>query len=342
MVLAGSATIIGGTINGVDQATVSTVGSRAFSALNSAGALTTKVLPLTPVSPSSAGLYLGSDYLGYFGGTNWRSYIDASGNFVFRAAPSASVSVGALIWTSSTGILQGGSYAAAAGPAYGAFTEQWSTDAATGEIVAGAGVVKMGVGGLRFTADYSYGNNRAIRWIAGANDLARIWTLQQSSTRGDLHIETYGSGDIEIGSDSGGSLLISPSLDEMIVGMRLKAPDGISSSVNMTSQRASSSDDYGALVCPVERAAALTQWTVILYVGTTNNGSNYWTFTLKRLDTEATIDSFNTSGYSASTWTRVSRSLGVDITTGMAGLYVNITKTGSPGSVQSAHRLYLK
>lgn len=356
--------------------------------------------------------------------------IDTSGAFLFRGPASASVNVGALRWNPATYVFEGGYYAPAAGPAYGAFTQQWATDAASGEIVAAAGLMKIGAQGLRITADYSYGNTRAIRWVSGANDLAKIWTLQQSATRGDLYLESSSGGEVNIGS---GYLVVQRSVGQItanvktvvpslvsgdgyvsqyggggfgrlqrvftptnttwvdesalllhagnwngssyasggysVIGFheagirvdfirvgagvitlgydggfgsaRVEAPGGISTAVNMVPQRISSADDFGAVITPIERACTLKQWTINLYVPTTNNGSNYWTFTLKRLDTNGTVDSFNTSALPASTWTRIARTPNAAITTGMAGLYVDITKTGSPGTLQSAQSLYL-
>jgi len=56
--------------------------SRAYSGLDSSGRLVTAVLPSTPVStPGTSGLYLGSDYLGYFDGSSWKTYMDNTGKF---------------------------------------------------------------------------------------------------------------------------------------------------------------------------------------------------------------------------------------------------------------------
>ena len=46
------------------------------------GQLKTAVTPATYLgSPSSSGLYLGADYLGYYNGSEWKTYMDSSGNF---------------------------------------------------------------------------------------------------------------------------------------------------------------------------------------------------------------------------------------------------------------------
>ena len=43
--------------------------------------LTTSVIPTTAIAPSGAGLYLGSNFLGYYDSSNWKTYMDNSGNF---------------------------------------------------------------------------------------------------------------------------------------------------------------------------------------------------------------------------------------------------------------------
>jgi len=54
--------------------------ARAYNALDSSYNLITAVLPATPVgTPGTAGLYLGSDYMGYFDGVSWKTYMDNTG-----------------------------------------------------------------------------------------------------------------------------------------------------------------------------------------------------------------------------------------------------------------------
>jgi hypothetical protein len=56
---------------------------RAFTGLDVNSALTTSVLPGSPIgTPLSPGLFLGSDYLGYYNGA-WTSYIKSDGSFAF-------------------------------------------------------------------------------------------------------------------------------------------------------------------------------------------------------------------------------------------------------------------
>lgn len=88
-----------------------------------------------------AGLYLGSSYLGYYN-NGWQTYMDNSGNFLLRDLAGAAGAAG-VRFTASTGIFEGGFYAAGTAPTYGAFTSQWATSAATGAITAAGGKITI-------------------------------------------------------------------------------------------------------------------------------------------------------------------------------------------------------
>lgn len=101
---AGSATVGGNAndtaaVNGVAAATVQGGAARANLGLNSTGVLVTKVIPASAVAPGGAGLYLGSDFLGYYNGAAWRTYMDNAGNFYLGGTS------GALQWNAGLGTL---------------------------------------------------------------------------------------------------------------------------------------------------------------------------------------------------------------------------------------------
>lgn len=78
----------------------------------------------------------------------------------------------------------------------------------------------------------------------------------------------------------------------------------------------------------------IKRWHNSTYVATTNDGSNYWTVTLKRADTLATLLSFNTSADAVNTVVlHSSTGLSTAITTGMLNIYIDVTKTGAPGGL---------
>jgi len=80
--------------------------------------------------------------------------------------------------------------------------------------------------------------------------------------------------------------------------------------------------------------ATIQQWVQSYIVYPTNNGSNYWTISLYRLDTLASISSFNTSAAGAGVYTRRdSGALSISITTGMLALFVRVDPVGSPGPI---------
>lgn len=88
-------------------------------ALNSAGLVISGVTPGINVTTGSAGLYLGADFLGYYNGSAWKTYMDNSGNFYLGGTS------GALQWNGTsltiTGVINvtsitGVNYAGAASP----------------------------------------------------------------------------------------------------------------------------------------------------------------------------------------------------------------------------------
>ena len=79
---------------------------RAYNALDSDNALTTKVLPGSNVgTPSGSGLFLGADYLGYYSGSEWKVFIDNSGKFTFKGDSDNYIS-----WNGSSFIVKGNIY----------------------------------------------------------------------------------------------------------------------------------------------------------------------------------------------------------------------------------------
>jgi hypothetical protein len=74
-------------VNGTAAATVQGGAARANAGLDSSGFLISKVIPGSAAAPSGAGLYLGSDYMGYYN-SGWKSYIDNSGNCYFAGVGS--------------------------------------------------------------------------------------------------------------------------------------------------------------------------------------------------------------------------------------------------------------
>ena len=54
---------------------------------------------LANAAPAGAGLYLGANYLGYYNGSSWKSYMDNSGNFGLQG------SAGYLTWTAASDAL---------------------------------------------------------------------------------------------------------------------------------------------------------------------------------------------------------------------------------------------
>lgn len=112
---------------------------RAYTAINSSNNLVTSVIPATAVTPSGAGLYLGSNYMGYYADSAWKTYIADTGDFVFAGNAAGNY----IQWDASANKLQG----------VGSTVEQWYADATDGKLYAGAGATWLDVDGVNILAD---------------------------------------------------------------------------------------------------------------------------------------------------------------------------------------------
>lgn len=112
--------------------------------LDATGVLVSKVIPASTIgNPGVAGLYLGSDKMGYHTGngasSGWKTYMDSSGNMLLLGNASNNY----IQWVAASNKLQG----------VGGGIEQWYADATTGKLLAGAGNVQMSVDGLSIIGD---------------------------------------------------------------------------------------------------------------------------------------------------------------------------------------------
>ena len=107
---------------------------RAFTALNGSNSLVTSVIPATAVTPGGAGLFLGSNYMGYHNGTDWKTYTDSSGNWKLLGNASNNY----IQWAAASNKLQG----------VGGGVEQWYADATDGKFYAAGGSLGMDNTGL--------------------------------------------------------------------------------------------------------------------------------------------------------------------------------------------------
>ena len=92
-----------------------------------------------------------------------------------------------------------------------------------------------------------------------------------------------------------------------------------------------------AFVATIPRDLTVRSWDQVFYVGSPNDGSNYWTLRLDfyRVGVISPA-SFTTAGYSPATWHRKTTSnidTFVDSSTYYASRVYVITKTGSPGGL---------
>lgn len=87
--------------------------------------------------------------------------------------------------------------------------------------------------------------------------------------------------------------------------------------------------------CTIGRSYTNVIWRQAVQVSTTNNASNYWTITLKRLSDGGTVNSFTTAAMSADTWyVNEDATFAIEsLTSSDKGLYIQVSKTGSPGNL---------
>lgn len=98
--------------------------------------------------------------------------------------------------------------------------------------------------------------------------------------------------------------------------------------------------NYGATVSGAVFAGTIDvdlivrRWAQAVQVVTTNDGSNYWTLTLRRIDTLATLATVSTAGLAPNTWLSLSATaIDVSMTPSMIGLDVRANKVGLPGAL---------
>lgn len=87
----------------------------------------------------------------------------------------------------------------------------------------------------------------------------------------------------------------------------------------------------------IDRTLTYVRWSQAWYVLTTNDGSNYWTITLKDVD-GTVIKSFTTAAGAASTWT-LNQATTFDVaSSGTADIMLSVycDKTGAPGALYLA------
>ena len=161
------------------------------SQLNIIGAI--RLSGTTYATPTVSGLYADSAKLGYYNaGANqggWRSWFDSSGNLTMRAEPVTSgTSATGIIFTSADGVLKGGYYTAAAGPAYGAFVTQWQTSATDGSILAANGKVQINSDGITVAPGTSYSDQNAYSFSTTGTDKSYMSVYNFGSSSSSMEI----------------------------------------------------------------------------------------------------------------------------------------------------------
>lgn len=134
--------------------------TRAYTAINSSNNLVTSVIPATAAAPSGAGLYLASDYMGYYSGSAWKTYMDSSGNFKFAGNSASNY----IQWTASSNKLQG----------VGGSIEQWYADATDGKLYAGAGAVWLDSAGVNISVEPADVSPSYVRFMDSTTEIGSL------------------------------------------------------------------------------------------------------------------------------------------------------------------------
>jgi len=128
---------------------------------DSNGNLVTKVLPASAIGadPGATGLFLGSDYMGYFDDTAnaWKTYMDSSGNFYLGGTS------GSLVWNGTDLTVQGTVNATAGGFGTG---YNKVTVATSGLVVDAADGITVASGGITF--EYAGTSSSTLSFYDGA------------------------------------------------------------------------------------------------------------------------------------------------------------------------------
>jgi hypothetical protein len=171
-----------------------TGGNRAFTALNSAAALITKVLPGVTAAPSGAGLYLGSDFMGYYSGTVWKSVLTNSGDFFLNNGAASNY----LAWNGSTLTIDGaivvrsGSGLANLSDANLDSIANTATSSKVSTTIIAGGLIQVGSGTKDSTLDgWHISSTEIVGQSSGADEVVL-------GTNGRI---TAGAGDVVIGAN---------------------------------------------------------------------------------------------------------------------------------------------
>lgn len=120
---------------------------RISTALSSSGLVVSGVKPGVVVSPGgTSGLYLGSDYLGFYNGSAWKTYMDNAGRFYLGGTSGALLWDGTNLTVSGTVYATAGSFTGTVIANSGSFTG--SIYSASGYFGSSVNMVSIGSGGL--------------------------------------------------------------------------------------------------------------------------------------------------------------------------------------------------
>lgn len=156
---------------------------RITTALSAAGLVVSGVKPGIVVSTGGvSGLYLGSDFLGYFDGTNWKTYMDNTGKFYLGGTS------GSLRWDGSSLVVSG------------------TINATAGYFGTSSAVVAIGAGGLTIGASGTITSSNYVANTSGLSISTSTAEFNNIVARGTIYASTgyFGTSSSTVAISSGG------------------------------------------------------------------------------------------------------------------------------------------
>jgi hypothetical protein len=139
---------------------------RIATALNSAGTVVTRVVPSSVAAPGASGLYLGSDRMGFYSGSAWKTYMDNGGGFYLTGSGS-----NALTWDGAALSVNGAINASS-----GSFTG--SVSVGSGSLIGGGGNTIIDSTGLHLATSGATGPfataGTAVSWTANSGEISTV------------------------------------------------------------------------------------------------------------------------------------------------------------------------
>lgn len=209
LTITGTVTITGGNAAKKDFSNV----TANYAASNAVAGPSTRVVGALAAAPSGAGLYLGSDFMGYYNGSAWKTYFDNAGNMTLSGSGDNS-----LVWNGSALQVNARYLYCGSNGGVDGLVGVWSSSTAIGggTPVPGAGMY-LASNSLRFYNNYGSGAIAFDNGVSVLGSFAATGALSGTAltlSTGGIILTTDGNGIVIAGS----TVLFSSSAGQVILG----------------------------------------------------------------------------------------------------------------------------